>query len=144
MHYRLLFRPPLFYVTMAECILVAAIAALSWHIWFGRQAIAPSPSQAAVAQPSRLLAPTSSPRAGARATPAPLPTPTGAPRTGPTPGTRTDAGFLSGQMDELNRVEATFENLEWRVTNALVDAIQTYIDRVVLPSIDHYEQHPRS
>ncbi len=48
---------------------------------------------------------------------------------------------MSGQMDELNRVEAMFENLEWRITKALVDAIQSYIDRVVLPPIDRYEHH---
>ena len=43
-------------------------------------------------------------------------------------------------MNELNRVEATFENLEWRVTRAVVDAIQYYVDSVVLPSIERTER----
>jgi hypothetical protein len=46
-------------------------------------------------------------------------------------------------MNELNRVEATFEDLEWRATEAVVNAIQHYVQRVVLPSIERTEQgHP--
>ena len=147
MHYRLLFRPPLVYVTIAECILVGAILALSWHLWNGRQPSTASPSQAAVSrhagrpatatssQPSRLPAP-----AGPSATPSSPPPPAaGAPQAGPTPGTRTDSAFVSRQMSELNRVEATFEDLEWRMTKALADGIQSYVERVVLPSIDRSE-----
>jgi hypothetical protein len=40
-------------------------------------------------------------------------------------------------------VESTFENLEWRLTKAVVDAIQYYVDRVVLPSIDRTEKAAR-
>ncbi len=46
-------------------------------------------------------------------------------------------------MGELNQVEATFEALEWRVTSAVVDAIQRYVDGVVLPSIDRSERSRR-
>ena len=52
---------------------------------------------------------------------------------------RTDSAFVSRQMSELNRVEATFEDLEWRMTKALADGIQSYVERVVLPSIDRSE-----
>ncbi len=40
-------------------------------------------------------------------------------------------------MAELNRVEAAFEDLEWRITKAVADGIQRYIEGVVLPSVDH-------
>lgn len=140
MHYRLLFRPPLLWVTIAECILLAAAVALAWHIWQGRHPSVASPSHAAVA------APVSQPPASSSPAPPPTTAPPpagGAPQAGPTPGTRTDAAFLSRQMTELNRVEAAFENLEWRMTKALADAIQNYVERVVLPPIERSEgSHP--
>jgi hypothetical protein len=46
-------------------------------------------------------------------------------------------------MAELNRVEAAFASLEWRMTNALVDAIQYYLNHVVLPSVEKTEQAGR-
>jgi len=46
-------------------------------------------------------------------------------------------------MKELNRVEAAFEDLEWRMTKALADAIENYVERVVLPPIERSERtHP--
>ncbi len=66
-----------------------------------------------------------------------------APGAGPATGLSTDPEFLARQMNELNRVESTFENLEWRATRAIVDAIQYYVERVVLPSIDRTEKAAR-
>src|SRR5262249_33675075 len=100
MHYRLLFRPPLLWLTIAECILAGAAVPLAWHIWQGRHPGVPSPGEAAVAAPASQPPASSSP-----ALPATLPSPAPAgvaPQTGPTPGTRTDAAFLSRQMKELN------------------------------------------
>src|SRR5262249_48112188 len=51
MHYRLLLRPPLLWVTIAECILFIAAVVLAWHIWQGRLPPVASPVQAAVAPP---------------------------------------------------------------------------------------------
>lgn len=141
MHYRLLFRPPLLWVTIAECLLLAAAVVLAWHIWQGRHPSVASPSQSAAAAPVSQLPASRSP---ALPSTSPSPAPAGsAPQAGPTPGTRTDAAFLSRQMTELNRVEATFEDLEWRMTKALADAIQNYVERVVLPPIERSERsHP--
>jgi len=149
MHYRLLFRPPLVYVTITECVLIAAIIALTLHIWHGRQPGSASPGQASVAAQAGPAATSTSSRARrssgtAPATPIPSPfaaSGPGSPQAGPTPGTRTDSAFVSRQMNELNRVEATFEDLEWRMTKAIADGIEHYVEHVVLPSIDRSVQH---
>lgn len=146
MHYRLLFRPPLVWVTIAECILVAAIAALSWHVWQSRHPSAPSATHVAAAPPVSRPSASGQALGDAQLRPPVSPTPAAAgagPRTGPTPGTRTDPAFLSRQMVELNRVEATLEDLEWRMTKALVDGMQYYIEHVVVPGIERSEQGHR-
>jgi hypothetical protein len=66
-------------------------------------------------------------------------TPPPTPRPGPTPALRTDSSFLSRELGELNQVEQTFEDLEWRVTKAIVDGIRRYIEGVVLPTIERSE-----
>ncbi len=144
MHYRLLFRPPLIWITIAECILVVAMAALGWHLWQSSSTRAPASGMTALAPHAngqsdpgsrgRALRPPVSPSTS-------IPSPAAPP--GPTPGIRTDAEFLSHQMAELNRVEAAFASLEWRMTNALVGAIQYYLNHVVLPSIEKTEQAGR-
>ncbi len=141
----LLFRPPLAWLLVAETLLVGAIGALAWHSWQGRHApaaVAAAPGPAATAGAPAL-------DRDRQAGPEPTPS-TGAadpsPRAGLPPGLRTDPEFLSGQLAELNRVESTFEKLEWRATSAIVDAIQHYVERVVLPSIErteHAEQWSR-
>lgn len=149
MHYRLLFRPPLVYVTITECVLIAAIIALTLHIWHGRQPSTTPPGQAAVASHAGPPATSTSsqarrPSANAQAAPIPSLSPApgpGSPQAGPTPGTRTDSAFVSRQMNELNRIEATFEDLEWRMTKAIADGIEHYVEHVVLPSIDRSVQH---
>lgn len=148
MHYRLLFRPPLVWITIAECILVAAIVVLTLHVWQGRHPSAQAPAQVAAAPP--ISHPSASGLAGGDrqlrppVSPSPAPAPAGPARgTGPPPGTRTDPAFLSRQMVELNRAEAALADLEWRMTKALVDGMQSYIERVVLPGIERSEQDHR-
>jgi hypothetical protein len=137
-----LLRPPLVWFTAAEAALIGVLGAVTWHVWLDR--VAPAASalgpQVAAAPP----APMPTPFAGQ---PPPLPPlasaspgPPGRP-VGPTPGIRTDSEFLSRQLSELNRVEATFEDLEWRVTRAVADAIERYLESVVLPSIDRSERN---
>ncbi|TMC04601.1 MAG: hypothetical protein E6J41_24360 [Chloroflexi bacterium] len=130
-----LVRPPLVFVVMAEAVLVTGLGAVSWHVWqdrFGAAQAAVSAPPPAAPGTSRLPAsaqPPSSPPSAAPATPA----------VGPTPGIRTDASFLSRMLVELNRVEQVFEDLEWRVTKAIVDGIQQYLEGVVMPSIERSE-----
>ena len=131
-----LFRPPIVWFTAAEAVLIAVLGVLTWHVWVERTAsLAPAAGGTAVAAPP---APTEDPGLGP-VQPASSP----AVAVGPTPGIRTDPEFLSRQLTELNRVEATFEDLEWRVTRAIVDAIQRYADGVVLPSIERSERGQR-
>lgn len=139
MNFLILFRPPLVWLVALETVLVLATGVVVWHVWQGGQA----PAQSVLAPPE--LVPGSSPQPGIAQPLRPPLQPSTAPslgpsRPGPTPGIRTDPEFLSRQMNELNRVEATFEDLEWRATKAVVDAIQFYVKRVVLPSIERTEQ----
>lgn len=146
MHYRLLFRPPLVWVMIADCILVAATVVLTLHVWQGRHPSAQAAAQVAAAPP--ISHPSASGLAAGngqlRPPVSPSPAPAGpAPSTGPLPGTRTDPAFLSRQMVELNRAEAMLADLEWRMTKALVDGMQYYIEHVVLPGIERSEQDHR-
>ena len=132
-----LLRPPLVWMLTAEAALIAGLGAVTWHVW--QERIAPGPAAVAAQPADPGAATTTAPLPRVQATgspPSPLPA---APKVGPTPGIRTDADFLSRQLFELNRVEQTFEDLEWRVTKAIVDAIQSYLEGVVLPSIERSE-----
>jgi hypothetical protein len=134
-----LLRPPLVWIALVEAMLIGILGLVAWHVWQQRVA----PVAAAVAP--LVSAPRPDPGAARPALPDPSSAPPGegAPRPGPTPGVRTDASFLSRELAELNQVEATFENLEWRVTSAIADAIQRYVTGVVLPSIDRTERGQR-
>jgi hypothetical protein len=134
---------------MAEAALVAILGGVTWHVWQDRfapgpAAVATLPAAPPPAATSRRAGPgTQAPRGGLGVTASPSPpvlTPTPPPRPGPTPGLpRTNADFLTREMAELNRVERTFEDLEWRATKAVVDGIQRYIEGVVLPAIERSE-----
>ena len=130
-----LFRPPLCWLALAELLIVGVLVAVLWHAWEARQ---PPPSVAAA--PPRALVPGSGRRPSAP--PTVLPTNL-APPAGPTPGIRTDADFLARQMNELNRVEGAFAEVEWRATRATADAIQHYLDHVVLPAVERAERGGR-
>jgi hypothetical protein len=138
-----LIRPPLVWFAAAEAALIATLGLLTWHVWVERTAPAATSSgrQAAAGPPAITSAPTAGqpppPGQLGQATPS---TPSPQFGVGPTPGIRTDADFLSRQLSELNRVEASFEDLEWRVTRAIADAIERYLESVVLPSIDRSER----
>jgi hypothetical protein len=127
-----LLRPPLLWLVAAEIALVVGLGAVTWHVW--QEHVGPGPTVAAPAVVNR--APVRRPPGQ---TPVASPQPTSSPATGPTPGIRTDADFLAQQLDELNRVEAAFEDLEWRVTSAIVNAIQHYVEGVILPAVSRAE-----
>lgn len=133
-----LLRPPLVFLVLAEALLLAVLGAAAWHVWQGR--FGPGPAAVAVVPaPAPLPVITSRTPADAATPSPPVSTPPPTPRPGPTPGLRTDSSFLSRELVELNQVEQTFEDLEWRVTKAIVDGIQRYIDGVVLPTIERSE-----
>jgi hypothetical protein len=139
MSFTAFFRPPLVWLVSAELVLVAVLGAIAWHVWQERS---PAAGPAAAGVP-RVSAPPLRPTTRPRPQPSAPPVPGATPRAGPTPGIRTDPDFLSRQLVELNRIETTFEDLEWRVTRAVVDAIQRYVEGVVLPSIERSERGRR-
>jgi hypothetical protein len=143
MSFTAFFRPPLVWLVSAEVVLVAILGAVAWHVWQERMPIGGHAAAGVPQVTAPALGPTSRPGSRPRPqSPAP-PVPGTTPRAGPTPGIRTDPDFLSRQLVELNRVEATFADLEWRVTRAVVDAIQRYVQGVVLPSIERSERSQR-
>jgi hypothetical protein len=134
-----LLRPPLVFLVLAEAALVALLGAVTWHVWQDR--LGPGPAPTAVSALPAARPPVAAQHGpGLPASPSPpMSTPPPTPRPGPTPALRTDSSFLSRELGELNQVEQTFEDLEWRVTKAIVDGIQRYIEGVVLPTIERSE-----
>ncbi|HEY4025549.1 MAG TPA: hypothetical protein VGO86_03880 [Candidatus Dormibacteraeota bacterium] len=135
-------RPPLVWLVTAEVVLIAIMGSVAWHVW---QEHAPAAQVSAGVPPSPAPSPrpASRPVSRPRAQPSSSPAPGATPLARPTPGIRTDPDFVSRQLVELNRVETTFADLEWRVTRAVVDAIQHYLEGVVLPSIERSERGQR-
>lgn len=112
---------------VAECLVVGALAVVSWQLLAGNQ------PAAAIA----VFAPqTTEP---ASATP---PAPTHAPsraKTRPLPGLNVDPVFWRLRLSDLNRDEAALEKIEWQLTHAALEAAHSYLESVVLPAIQHAE-----
>lgn len=125
-----LLRKPLTWMVLAECAIVAALVLLAWHMLAAtaaQGATAPAPDTSASAS------------AGAVATPLPdLQVPrTGAPRS--LPGLNLAAGFWRLRLGSLNRDEAAFEALEWRLAHAVIESARGYLETVVLPAVRRAE-----
>jgi hypothetical protein len=50
-----------------------------------------------------------------------------------------DSTFWQQRLRELNREQAYFEQLEWRIVHAAMETVRRYLETVVLPSIRHAE-----
>jgi hypothetical protein len=128
---RNLLRKPLPWMVLTECAVVAALILVAWHL------VADPPNQPAV--PGLASQPAESGEAGVQAPP-------GLPeiakrRALPTlPGLNLEAGFWRSRLAELNRGEAAFEALEWKLVHSAMDAVNRYIRSVVLPSIVRAER----
>jgi hypothetical protein len=128
---RNLIRQPLTWMVIAECIVVALLIVVIWNVVASAatQHSGVSPVQAAgapfVASPSPLPDPTT---AEGHASPAQL------------PGLNLDARFWQVRLNQLNRDQVFFEQLEWRVVRSAMDAAQGYLETVVLPSITRAER----
>ncbi len=82
------------------------------------------------------------PEAGASTDDAPLPeipTVTGQGARGPMPGLNVSSAFWRRRLAELNRDEAAFAQLEWRIVHAGMDAVRDYVEGVVLPAVRRAE-----
>jgi hypothetical protein len=52
------------------------------------------------------------------------------------PGLNVDTGFWRSRLLDLNRDEAAFEVLEWKIVHSAMDTIQRYTETVVIPSVE--------
>jgi hypothetical protein len=127
---RRLVRAPLTWMIVAEAVVVGTLLLVAWHVVAGVTApgpAAPRTFPALEASP----ADTSLPAAGA---------PSSGPKThGPPPGLNVGIAFWRLRLAGLNRDQAEFEAMEWRVTRAVMEAARDYLETVVLPAVRHAE-----
>jgi hypothetical protein len=123
-------RNPLTWMVLAEMVVVSLLIAAAWNV-IGTAA------KPALASPNLQWPGTSSD-----------PTPLGAAdlsgrksdQRGPLPGLNLDSSFWQQRLRDLNRDQAYFERLEWRIVHAAMESLRRYLEAVVLPSIRHAER----
>lgn len=127
---RHLIRAPLTWLIVAEFVVVGALVVLVWSaVGAAGNPVLASPS---IQQPG--------PSGDATASPAMDLPPVTKPSQGPLPGLNTNSYFWRVRLAELNREQVYFEQLEWQVVHSAMDAMQRYIDTVVVPSIQRAER----
>ena len=127
---RQLFRKPLTWMVVAEVIVVAALAVISWQFIVAQHASAMPPLVLRVTSPEPDG--TADIPADALAPPSPTTIPL-------LPGLNVDPRFWQQRLQELNGAQAQFEALEWRLVSSAVDSMERYIKTVVLPSVERAE-----
>ena len=125
-----LLRAPLTWMIVAECAVVVALILVAWHVLAG----ATGPGSA-----SLLSLPPAAESPADGALPAAGVPVVGAPNRGPLPGLDLGIGFWRLRLGSLNRDEASFEALEWRITHAVMEAAHDYLESVVLPAVRRAE-----
>ena len=126
-----LLRAPLFWMVAAEVVVVATLAGFAWHEVASASA-APPPFVLPAASPATDTAAPSIP-ADALTPPDPSANPS-------LPGLNIDPSFWRDRLAGLNEAQVQFEALEWRIIKSAMDAMQRYIDAVVIPAIEHAEK----
>lgn len=126
---RNLFRKPLTWMVVAECVVVAALLLIVWNL----VAAAAMHHASAAAPVAALPTGTASPSLPA------LPASDPPASRGPLPGLNFDSGFWRSRLGALNHDQVTLEQLEWRVTHIAMDAARHYLESVVLPSVTRAE-----
>ena len=131
---RNLLRKPLPWMVVSECVIVGALAMVAGHM----VASPPSPhvSDAQIAVPTaQAREPVTHGPAVVREAPLPVQP--------LMPGLNIDPGFWKLRLGELNRGERSFEQLEWRIVHAAMDAARHYVKSVVLPALAQAERPGR-
>ena len=127
---RSLIRSPLTWAVVAEMLVVGALLVVAWNV-------VGSAARSGVALPA-----ISAPDAGAADDSSGLPdipTVTGPGARGPLPGLNVGSAFWRRELVELNRDQAAFAQLEWRIVHAGMVAARDYVEGVVLPAIRRAE-----
>ena len=116
---------------VAECAVVATLLLVAWHVIAG--AAAPGPA-APLIFPAAVEASPADTALASAGRPA-----GGAITHGPPPGLSVGIAFWRLRLASLNRDQADFEALEWRITHAVMEAARNYVENVVLPAVRHAE-----
>lgn len=126
---RNLIRSPLTWLVVAEFIVVGALVVVAWSLVGG-------------ATRPAFSSPTLNAPAGSSESASPLPDipEIGRPGLhGPLPGLNLDSAFWRLRLQQLNRDQVVFQQLEWRIVHAAMDALRHYLETVVLPAIQQAE-----
>ena len=119
-------------MVLAECAIVAALAMVAWHLVTG------SPARAVPMMPAASPAADAG-NGGGQESSGVVAKPK--PSAGPVlPGLNVDAAFWRVRLAELNRGQAAFEALEWRLVHSAMDTARRYIESVVIPTIARAER----
>lgn len=132
---RNLLRKPLPWIVICECAVVAVLAMVAWHMVASRPA---SPASGVQAAPPVQ-------QAGHADSPGPM-TPAGKAKivVHPLlPGLNVDSSFWRVRLAELNGGEKSFEQLEWKIVHAAMDATRRYVKSVVMPALARAERAGR-
>jgi len=117
-------------MVLAEGAVVGALILVAWHAIAGASASGPTapfslpPAAASWADTALPAAGGPVPKAGSR---------------GPAPGLNLAVDFWRLRLGSLNRDQAEFEALEWKITRAVMDSARDYLETVVLPAVRHAE-----
>jgi hypothetical protein len=125
-----LLRKPLTWMVIAECVVVALLILVVWNV------VATAAVQRAATAPAQAI---DSPAAPSDSPLPEISVGAGQARQVQLPGLNLDAGFWRSRLNLLNRDQVFFEQLEWRITRSAMDAAQSYLETVVLPSITRAE-----
>lgn len=127
---RKLLRQPLTWMVIAECVVVTLLLIVVWNVVAAAAVQRPggAPVQAADAPAATATPLVPELAAAGPATPIQL------------PGLNLDARFWRLRLNQLNRDQVFFEQLEWRILHNAMDAAQGYLETVVLPSITRAER----
>jgi hypothetical protein len=126
---RNLIRSPLAWAVIAEMVVVGALLVVAWNV-AGSAAHSVAPPAAAA------------PDGGTAESDPPLPdipSVTGQGDRGPMPGLNVSSAFWRRELAELNRDQAAFAQLEWKLVRAGMVAARDYVEGVVLPAIRRAE-----
>jgi hypothetical protein len=122
-------RSPLTWLVVAEIVVVAAIVAVAWNV----VASAGHPS----APPSIAGAPQASQDPGSNLPE--LPQLNNPAARGPLPGLAVDPSFWRQRLGNLNGDQVYLEQLEWQIVRSAEDAVNRYLETVVLPAMRRAE-----
>jgi len=121
-------RSPLTWMVVAEFVVVGVLVVVAWTA-------VTAATRPALASPINQLP--DSPSDPSALPDLPVLTP-GA--RGPLPGLNLDSRFWRTRLAELNRDQALLAQLEWRIVHSAMDAMERYLETVVLPAVQRAEK----